>query len=392
MKNKLILPILVILTAIAITGSAAFYSVYGLSKIFAGASMAVIILASILESSKLVIATVLHRFWEKGLGMAKYLLMVILVGLMLITSAGIYGFLSNAYKVTSTKNEVVERKVALIVNKQSLIREQRDRHIQEKSQNQDRLSELDRNLLNLSNQNTDYQYTDTSGNSVKYASSRKLQALKEQRQYITNQISETKGVLVKLDSQIVRADGIINDYGIEIIEMNADNEAAAELGPIIYISDITGWDIDKVVSYFILLFVLIVDPLAITLIIVGNNVLAMGRSDAVNEGVNDSISEIVSEAIVDTLLNPVVDDEPFENPPSTPPTPHLEVEEVEELAEDVHDDINEPQAPEIEITPQAVQPTTAENIVSPSVREFADNDPIRQVRYYKSSDYGNDND
>ena len=61
--NK-ILPYLILISALSVSGSAAFYSVYGLSQLFSGASLEVIIMASSLEISKLVIATLLHHYWD----------------------------------------------------------------------------------------------------------------------------------------------------------------------------------------------------------------------------------------------------------------------------------------------------------------------------------------
>lgn len=336
MKKKTLIPILAILFAVAITAAAAFYSVSGLAKIFAGASTAVIVLAGILESSKLVIATILHRYWTKGLGVGKYLLTFILLGLMLITSAGIYGFLSNAYKVTSAKNEVIEKRIAVIQGKQSMAKERRDRYVKEKNQNTTRLNKLDSNLMTLNGQNTDYQYVNGDGNVVTYASSRKLAALKEQRDYISKQINDTKIQISELDSLISVADVEITDYETEVIEMNMNNEAAAELGPVLYISDLTGWSVDKVVSYFILLFVLIVDPLAITLVVIGNNTLLITRKDEEPE-LEELEAELV-ETIVDEEEESELEEELVEVIPDDDEYDLGLEDEEEELDEVIPDD------------------------------------------------------
>ena len=101
--GKKLFPYLIALTALSVSASAAYYSVTGLSKLFAGAAFAVIIMAGSLEVAKIVIASLLHQYWKtmnKVLRTYLTLATIILIG---ITSAGIYGFLSSAYQETATK-------------------------------------------------------------------------------------------------------------------------------------------------------------------------------------------------------------------------------------------------------------------------------------------------
>ena len=63
--SKRILPALILFSALSVSGSAAFYSVSGLSKLFAGAALEVMIMAGSLEVAKLVTATLLHRYWKE---------------------------------------------------------------------------------------------------------------------------------------------------------------------------------------------------------------------------------------------------------------------------------------------------------------------------------------
>jgi len=89
------------LAALLVAFNAAFFSVTGLSKLFAGASTAVILMAGALEFSKLVAASFLHTYWDKLSGWLKFYLTGAVVTLILITSAGIYGFLTAAYQTTA---------------------------------------------------------------------------------------------------------------------------------------------------------------------------------------------------------------------------------------------------------------------------------------------------
>ena len=118
-------PLLIAFSALAVSGSAAFYSVFGLSKLFAGASTQVIIMAGSLEFAKLVCASLLYQYWGTiNKALRAYLSIAVFV-LILITSGGIYGFLSGAYQETATKSEMVDKKVAVLNLKKDRFSENR---------------------------------------------------------------------------------------------------------------------------------------------------------------------------------------------------------------------------------------------------------------------------
>ena len=112
--KKYFLPVLILLSALSVSISAAFYSITGLSKLFAGASLEVIIMASSLEISKLVIASLLYQYRKTIPRLLKYYLTAAAVVLVLITSMGIYGFLSAAYQETANKAGNIDSQIALI--------------------------------------------------------------------------------------------------------------------------------------------------------------------------------------------------------------------------------------------------------------------------------------
>ena len=108
MKERL-LPYIIVLSALFVSSSAIFYSVYGLSQLFSGASKAVIVMASSLEFAKLVVASLLYTYWgELNRWLRSYLTLACVI-LMFITSGGIYGFLSGAYQSTATKSELMDK-------------------------------------------------------------------------------------------------------------------------------------------------------------------------------------------------------------------------------------------------------------------------------------------
>jgi hypothetical protein len=124
MKKRLF-PFIIALSALSVSASAAFYSVFGLSKLFAGASMQVIIMAGALEVAKLVVASLLYQYWDTINKILRAYFVIACFVLMVITSGGIYGYLSGAYQETSTQSEFMDKQVAVIEQKQVRFEEQK---------------------------------------------------------------------------------------------------------------------------------------------------------------------------------------------------------------------------------------------------------------------------
>ena len=136
-------PFLIAFSALSVSASAAFYSVTGLSKLFAGASLEVIIMAGSLEVSKLVITSLLYQYWDTLIGWLKYYLSIACFILVIITSAGIYGFLSAAYQETANKANVVDKEIAFLSKQKDFYQEDVDRYEEE-------LRLISQNISNLS--------------------------------------------------------------------------------------------------------------------------------------------------------------------------------------------------------------------------------------------------
>jgi hypothetical protein len=100
--------------ALAVAGTAAFFSVWGISLLFAGASIAAMIMAGVLEAGKLVMTSFLYRYWERIPRLLRIYSTAAVVTLVGITSLGIYGFLSDAYDDTRAKVEMHENNIVQI--------------------------------------------------------------------------------------------------------------------------------------------------------------------------------------------------------------------------------------------------------------------------------------
>ena len=104
-------------SALIIAGCAAFFSVTGLGVLFSGAAASVMVMAGALEFAKLVAATYLKQEWDNLRGFNKWYLTSSVALLMLITSAGIFGYLSNAFQAQSLKLQTVDREIAVYQTK-----------------------------------------------------------------------------------------------------------------------------------------------------------------------------------------------------------------------------------------------------------------------------------
>ena len=250
--KKRVLPYIIALSALLVSGSAIFYSVYGLSKLFAGASKAVIIMASSLEIAKLVVASLLYVYWDEINKLLRLYLTIACITLMLITSGGIYGFLSGAYQSTAAKSELLDKHEFVLKTKQ------------------DRFN----TRLNSENELVMY-YTEALSNPtmIQYVDSASKQLVtttsSRQRKLMINQLNEVK-------SRVNALTDSISVYDMKILNKQISNEGARELGPLKYIAKSLGVEMDKVVNYFLLLIVCVFDPLAVCLVIAANFAFTRG--------------------------------------------------------------------------------------------------------------------
>ena len=99
----LLLAIILLLASLAIAACGAYFSIIGLSLLFVGAGVPIMIMGTTLEVGKLVAITFLHQYWEKMNLMLKIYLSIACLALMTITSLGIYGYLASGYNTTSIK-------------------------------------------------------------------------------------------------------------------------------------------------------------------------------------------------------------------------------------------------------------------------------------------------
>lgn len=252
------LPVIIALSALSVSASAAFYSVSGLSKLFAGASLEVIIMASSLEIAKLVIASLLYQYWKVLNKALRAYLTVAAFVLILITSMGIYGFLSAAYQETANKAGNIDAQIALVETKRNNIQEQLNIYTSEKESINRDVSDLRAGLAN-----NVIQYKDADGNIITTTSSATRKALQDQ----LDQVVTRQGTV---NSKIDELNNKLFEYETEIVEIQTGSDMAGELGPLKYLSGLTGVPMDKIINVLLLVIIFVFDPLAISLVVAAN--------------------------------------------------------------------------------------------------------------------------
>ena len=257
--KEYILPAIIAISALSVSASAAFYSVSGLSKLFAGASLEVMIMAGSLEVAKLVIATLLHRYWKTISKLLKIYLSTALVVLVLITSMGIYGFLSAAYQETANKAGNLDAQIELLEVKRNNFTEQLSGYTEEKEALNQSISEL---RAGLAGNKIQYKDKET-GEIITTTSSSNRRAFERQ----LDQALERQDVL---NEKIDGVNQSIFDLETEIVEVKTGNDLAGELGPLKYLSDLTGIGMDSIINYLLLIIIFVFDPLAISLVVAAN--------------------------------------------------------------------------------------------------------------------------
>ena len=259
MKKRLF-PLIIALSALSVAGSAAFYSVFGLSKLFAGAATQVIIMAGSLEFAKLVTASLLYQYWRTINKFLKGYLMIAVFTLMLITSGGIYGFLSGAYQSTATQSELLDKSLVILQHKQTRFNETKEDLTLEKTQINQSISDL---RVSLSNPHSVSWYDKNSETVITSSSSSARRALQAE---LKTTITERDNINLKLDAIL----DSITKTDITLLNKEISNEDERELGPLKYLAGITGWPMDKVVNWFLMLIIFVFDPLAIALVVAAN--------------------------------------------------------------------------------------------------------------------------
>ena len=252
-------PFIITFSALSVSASAAFYSVSGLSKLFAGASFEVIIMAGSLEVAKLIVASLLYQYWDTINKLLRTYLTVATVILVIITSMGIYGFLSAAYQDTYRQLTIKDNQIGFLDQKREFYEKDVARYDLE-------LERISNNIATLSNAKASSIQVRDTASSTGFRQTISTTELRLSQQRINVEEENRQSVQAKREQV---ADSL-QKYQLEILELENNSEVAGELGPLQYLSELTGVPMNKIINYLLLVIIFVFDPLAISLVVAAN--------------------------------------------------------------------------------------------------------------------------
>lgn len=257
MKVKL-LPIITLLVAFTVAGCAAYFSIYGLVLIFSGAATAVIAMAASLEIGKLVMTSIMFNYYKALPFLVKIYGFLAIIALMVITSVGIYGFLSGAYQQSQAP-------LALIDQKMNLAKEEHERKIA-------RLKQMDDTIASISSN------------------------------YVTKRLEEKRQQAVEREQLIKR----IDELDQQIFQYSSTKlETEVHIGPIIKIAEAFNLPKDQAAHYLILLFIFVFDPLAVIMTLCFNIMVFQNRQ--LNVQTINPPNNIIDQPPTSYINNPIAE-------------------------------------------------------------------------------------
>ena len=259
MKDKLIpkthFPMVVGLTALAIALCAASFSVYGIALLFAGASVSVAVMAGTLEFGKLVATTYLYRYWNKLAMALKSYLMVAVIVLMVITSLGIFGFLSAAYQKSSLEYGLNQSKIEQVES-------QKIYHTDTIKNATDRIK-----VLNDVRASQESRLNEAQTNSFIIRNPIQLAQLQTQT---ADMIKQANDEIKEKNSLIESERNAIQSIDQQVAQLKIGAAEKKDIQTLKYVADRLNWSLDKVAFWFMLAIIFVFDPLAIALILAYN--------------------------------------------------------------------------------------------------------------------------
>ena len=313
---------LVGISAITIALVAAFFSVTGIATLFSGKFIAVVAMASALEIGKLVAASFLYRYWVTTAALLKLYLIASVAVLMVITSVGIYGYLSAAYAEIAAVPQNTINELTAVDIRQGTLNSDIQRWIDDNATLDSRREQVQTSLDNVLDGNTDL----------------------SQRSAFAN---------LRTEIELLDVDRRENNDAIEVavatrdslesvkVVLNAELNTNSEIGTFIYIARSLDLPLDTVVKWLVLIIVVVFDPLAIALILAYNSIVVREeRKQKLTFTTSDNNTLTIGGSVASftggvTVLEPAVPVEPDDSDPHMPTVDPEVLERIDEGSDDI---------------------------------------------------------
>lgn len=278
MKFKLnkesLFPYLLGLSALFVASIAAFFSVMGISMLFSGAVISTSLMATSLEIGKLSATSFLYRYWNKTTLFLRIYISIAILVLMGITSMGIFGWLSSAYQTSALQYEVGQQQISSMGEQKKLIQDQAE--IAKKRV--DTLTEI-RN-------SQEKRLNDILDNPSISRNPTQLRQIQEQNsQMIRSTEEDIKSASTKYSDLLDQSVGIDK----KVLDSKMDSVKSKDVITFKFVADAIGYDLNKTVKWFIVLIILVFDPLAVSLILAYN--VAISEQKTPVTGIETSLED-----------------------------------------------------------------------------------------------------
>lgn len=286
MKNLFNFEKLVGLSSLFIASCAAFFSIIGIGMLFSGSSIAAMIMASSLEIGKLVATSFLYRYWQKSQFFLKsYLISAVLI-LMIITSAGIFGYLTGAYQQSALEMKISNQKIEVI--------ESQKKYSQDKI---DASKKRIENIISLRN-SQESRLNESMTNSL---IARNPIQLRQIQQQTADFIEQSQKDIETENLKIQKGIDELQSFDKQITDLRIQNGSKKDIQTFQFIADEFGVQLNKVVKWFIIALISVFDPLAVCLLLAYNTTLYQ-KNEEVKKIINETIfteKEVLKEVPVE---------------------------------------------------------------------------------------------
>ena len=264
------LNILALITAISISGVAAYYSIVGLTAIFSGVLVPIVIMGSVLEVGKIITTVWIHRNWHRVGWLIRIYLSSAVIMLMFITSMGIFGFLSRAH-IDATSSVGDNQLIVEQIDQQIAVERQRIKD------SRDIISQMDAAINNILNQSSNAKTVDNQrGSQIATQANTIRNNQKKEREALNKTIDDTNNRIVEINQQKLKL-------------QQSQAKVEAEVGPIKYIAQLIYGDninkdlLERAVRWVIIVIVAVFDPLAVCLILAVTMTLSFQKKEQEDE-------------------------------------------------------------------------------------------------------------
>ena len=299
------------IVALLVAANSAYFSITGLSQLFAGAAWAIIAMAGSLEASKLVIAAFLYKQWGEIKWLLKTYMTVALIVLVVISSIGIYGFLTAAYQATADRLNVMDRQIELVETR----KERYETQLADFRLEQERLTATINDLNRGLAEGTTIQYIDQETGQLVTTTSAAA------RRSVESQLADTHEQRDIIRTRMEAANDSILAYEMQIIDIRESSDVAAEIGPLRYLSEVTGRPMNQVVNWLSILIMIVFDPLGIALVIAFTMSATIDRRRRVKRKLERGDYEVYGDKKKPDIEKPEPEPEPTKEPEPEIETP-----------------------------------------------------------------------